>query len=64
MCDNLTGFKAKLDQLQRNHSRETISDAFRVLLNDPLHALEEREPMLLVIDALDESEIGGKSEFL
>ena len=65
MCDNLTGFKAKLDdQLQRNHSRETVSDAFRVLLNDPLHALEEREPMLLVIDALDESEIGGKSEFL
>ena len=65
MCDNLAGFKAKLeDQLQRNHSRETISDAFRVLLNDPLHALEEREPMLLVIDALDESEIGGKSEFL
>ena len=65
MCDNLTGFKAKLDdQLQRNHSQETVSDAFRVLLNDPLHALEEREPMLLVIDALDESEIGGKSEFL
>ena len=65
MCDNVTGFRAKLDdQLQRNHSRETISDAFRVLLNDPLHALEEREPMLLVIDALDESETGGKSEFL
>ena len=65
MCDNVTGFKSKLeDQLQRNHSRETISDAFRVLLNDPLHALDEREPMLLVIDALDESEIGGKSEFL
>ena len=65
MCNNVTGFKSKLeDQLQRNHSRETISDAFRVLLNDPLHALEEREPMLLVIDALDESETGGKSEFL
>ena len=65
MCDNVEGFKSKLDdQLQRNHSQETISDAFRVLLNDPLHALEEREPMLLVIDALDESETGGKSEFL
>ena len=65
MCDNVTGFRAKLDdQLQRNHSKETLSDAFRVLLNDPLHALEERETMLLVIDALDESEVGGKSEFL
>ena len=65
MCDNVEGFKGKLgDQLQRNHSKETISDAFRVLLNDPLHALEEQKPMLLVIDALDESEVGGKSEFL
>jgi hypothetical protein len=55
MCDNVTGFKAKLDdQLQRSHSRETLSDAFRVFLNDPLFALEERKPMLLVIDALDE----------
>jgi WD40 repeat protein len=65
MCDNVTGFRAKLDdQLQRNHSKETISDAFRVLLNDPLHALEKRETLLLVIDALDESNVAGKSEFL
>ena len=65
MCNNVKGFKAKLDdQLQRSHSRETLSDAFRVLLNDPLFALEERKPMLLVIDALDESAVAGKSEFL
>ena len=65
MCDNVEGFKAKLDgQLQRRHSRKTLSDAFRVLINDPLYALEEREPMLLVIDALDESAVEGKSEFL
>jgi WD40 repeat protein len=65
MCDNVKGFKAKLDdQLKRSHSRETLSDAFRVFLNDPLFALEEREPMLLVIDALDESAVAGKSEFL
>ena len=65
MCDNVTGFRANLDdKLQRNHSQETLSDAFRVLLNDPLHALEERKPMLLVIDALDESKTGGKSELL
>ena len=65
MCDNVPGFEVKLnDQLKRRHSRETLSDAFRVFINDPLHALEDREPMLLVIDALDESEVGGKSEFL
>ncbi len=65
MCDNVTGFRGKLDsQLHRNHSKETLSDAFRVLLNDPLHGLEERGTMLLVIDALDESQVGGKSEFL
>ena len=65
MCLNVKGFKEKLqDQLKRSHSRETITDAFRVLINDPLYALEEREPMLLVIDALDESAVEGKSEFL
>ena len=65
MCDNVPGFEVKLnDLLKRRHSRETLSDAFRVFINDPLHALEDREPMLLVIDALDESEVGGKSEFL
>jgi hypothetical protein len=48
MCDNVKGFKATLDeQLQRSHSKGTLSDAFRVLINDPLHALEEREPMIL-----------------
>ena len=65
MCLNVKGFKEKLqDQLKRSHSRETITDAFRVLINDPLYALEESEPMLLVIDALDESAVEGKSEFL
>ena len=65
MCDNVPGFKAKLnDQLKRSHSKEALSDAFCVLINDPLHAVENRGPMLLVIDALDESEVGGKSEFL
>ncbi|CAB4027318.1 E3 ubiquitin- ligase DZIP3, partial [Paramuricea clavata] len=65
MRDNVNGFKAKLDdQLQRRHSSKTLSDAFRVLINDPLCALEEREPMLLVIDALDESAVAGKSDFL
>jgi WD40 repeat protein len=65
MCENVKGFKAKLDeQLQRRHSKGTLSDAFRVLINDPLRALEEREPMLLVIDALDESMVARKSELL
>jgi WD40 repeat protein len=65
MCHNVKGFEAKLDdQLQRRHSSKTILDAFRVLLNGPLFAMEEREPMLLVIDALDESAVEGKNEFL
>ena len=65
MCDNVKDFKDKLrKKLQRNHSKETLSDAFCALLNDPLYALGERKPVLLVIDALDESEVGGKSEFL
>ena len=65
MCDNVPGFKEKLaEQLRRRHSKNTITDTFRVLLNDPLHALDEREPMMIVIDGLDESETDGKSELL
>ncbi|XP_046858113.1 uncharacterized protein LOC124451508 [Xenia sp. Carnegie-2017] len=65
MCDTLLDFKSKLnEELQRNHSKDSITDAFRVLLNNPLHSLEDHEPMLLVIDALDESEVDGKSELL
>ena len=64
MCDNVEGFKDKLaDQLRGSHCKET-SDAFRVLLNDPLHALESRDPMLVAIDAMDESLMEGKSELL
>ncbi len=65
MCDNVEGFRDKLTEvLRREHSRDLLSDAFRVLLNDPLHALDRREPMLIVVDALDESKTAIKSEFL
>ena len=65
MCYNVDGFREKLDEiLRRNHSRRTPSDAFRVLLSEPLHALDRREPMLIVVDALDESKTDDKSEFL
>ena len=65
MCDNVEGFRDKLTEvLRREHSRESLSDAFRVLLNDPLHALDRHEPMLIVVDALDESKVDAKSEFL
>ncbi len=65
MCDNVEGFRDKLtDVLQREHSRDSLSDAFRVFLNDPLHALDRHEPMLIVVDALDESKVDDKSEFL
>ena len=65
MCANVDGFRDKLDEiLRRNHSRKSLSDAFRVLLSEPLHALDRREPMLIVVDALDESKTDDKSEFL
>jgi hypothetical protein len=78
MCDNVDGFRDKLTEgLRREHSRDSHSDAFRVLLNDPLHAVETRKPRLwmlwrraqhkpklIVVDALDESQTDAKSEFL
>ncbi len=65
MCDNVEGFRDELTKvLRRDHSRDSLPDAFRVLLNDPLHALDRHEPMLIVVDALDESKTDEKSEFL
>ena len=65
MCDNVDGFREKLTEiLGRNHSRDSLSDAFTVLLSEPLHALDRHEPMLIVMDALDESKTDDKSEFL
>ena len=65
MCDNVNGFRDELTEvLRRTHTRDSLWDAFRVLLYEPLHALDRREPMLIVVDALDESKTDGKSEFL
>ena len=66
MCHNIKGFRDKLPEiLQCEHSSPySLSDAFRVLLNDPLHALDRPEPVLIVIDALDESKTDIKNEFL
>ena len=65
MCDNVDGFRHKLTEtLRRNHSRDSLGNAFRVLLDEPLHALQRREPMLIVVDGLDESKTDDKSELL
>ncbi|XP_028416315.1 uncharacterized protein LOC114540239 [Dendronephthya gigantea] len=65
MCENVDGFRDKLTEiLRREHSRDSLSDAFRVLLNDPLHSLRRNDPMLIIVDALDESKTDMKSEFL
>ena len=65
MCDNIEGFHHKLTEvLRREHSRDSLADAYRVLLNKPLHALDRQEPVLIVVDALDESKTDIKSEFL
>ena len=65
MCDNIEGFCDKLTEvLRREHSRDSLPDAYRVLLNEPLHALDRQEPVLIVVDALDESKTEAKSELL
>ena len=65
MCENIDGFRHKLDEILRHyHSRKSLSDAFRVLLSEPLHALGRRESMLIVVDALDETKTDDKSDFL
>ena len=65
MCDNVVGFRDELTEiLQREHSLDSLSDANFLLLNEPLHSLDTREPMLIVVDALDETATGDKSEFL
>ena len=65
MCDNIEGFHHKLTEvLHREHSRNSLPDAYRVLLNEPLHDLDRREQALIVVDALDESKTETKSDFL
>ena len=65
MCTSINGFKEKLvEKLKRPHEVNTITDAFRVYLNEPLQELETSQPMLIVIDGLDESEANGRSELL
>ena len=65
MCDKVCGFREKLKEiLGRNHCRKSLLDEFTVLLSEPLHALGKREPMLIVLDALDEIMSDKKREFL
>jgi hypothetical protein len=66
LCENVKEFREKLDaQLQRNHSINTIGDAFRVFLKDPLNSLrDEKSSILIVIDGLDESASDEKKHLL
>ena len=65
MSENVEGFHDKLTEvLCREHSDDSLPDAFRVLLHDPLHALNRDDPMLIVVDALDETKTDAKSDFL
>ena len=67
MCENIHGFKEKLlDQLKRPHEVSSLKDAFGVYLQNPLDELEidEREPLLIVIDGLDESAADDKSDIV
>ena len=67
MCENIHGFKEKLlDQLKRPHEVSSLKDAFGVYLQNPLDELEidEREPLLIVIDGLDESVADDKNDII
>ena len=67
MCENIHGFKEKLlDQLKRPHKVSSLKDAFGVYLQNPLDELEidEREPLLIVIDGLDESAADDKNDIV
>ncbi|XP_046857869.1 uncharacterized protein LOC124451292 [Xenia sp. Carnegie-2017] len=58
ICDTILDFKSKLnEELQRNHSYESFTDAFRVLLNNPLHSLEDHKLMLLELKHINPVEI-------
>ena len=67
MCENIHGFEEKLlDQLKRPHEVSSLKDAFGVYLQNPLDELEidEREPLLIVIDGLDESAADDKNDIV
>ena len=67
MCENIHGFKEKLlDQLKRPHKVSSLKDAFGVYLQNRLDELEidEREPLLIVIDGLDESAADDKNHIV
>jgi WD40 repeat protein len=65
MCDNIAGFREKLlDQLRRPHQVQSLKDALRIYLQNPLDELDLEEPSLVVIDGLDESEADDKNEMM
>ena len=67
MCQNIIGFKEKLiDQLKRQHTDRSLKDAFQIYLQNPLNEfkLDEVERSLIVIDGLDESATGDKSDMV
>ena len=65
MCENVVGFKEKLlDHLRRPHEVRSLRDAFRIYLQNPLDELEVAEPVLIVIDGLDESAADDKSDIV
>ena len=67
MCETIHGFEEKLlDQLKRPHKVSSLKDAFGVYLQNPLDELEidEREPLLILIDGLDESAADDKNDIV
>ncbi|XP_028412219.1 uncharacterized protein LOC114535045 [Dendronephthya gigantea] len=65
MCENVPDFKEKLlDQLKRPHHVQSLKDAFRVYLQNPLDELDFDESCLVVIDGLHEGAADDKTEIV
>ena len=65
LCEKVPEFRRKLEEsLRRKFHRNSLSDAFAVLLYEPLHALDGKEPIIIVVDGLDMINNDSKGEFL
>ena len=65
LCEKLPEFQCELRKsLRGKFHRNSLYDAFHVLLYEPLHALDGKEPIIIVVDGLDMTNNDSKGEFL
>ena len=65
MCESVPGFRNQLlDSLKRPHQTDSLKAAFQVFFKNTLDNLELDEPVLVVIDGLNEISSNGKDEMI